>query len=260
MATRMHSPAAQTAPTADSNLTPASMDQAIRLADMMANSNLVPDHLRGQAADCFMVIEQSTRWRMSPFAVAQCTSVVHGQLMYEGKLVLAALHNSGILSNRISFDFEGHEQLLAVTVSGTIRGENEPRTVRVAISEVRTENKMWSKQPQQQLCYSGARVWARRHAPEVMLGVYTPEEFADAGPPPEPGERNVTPAPEQPQALPYYPADKFEQNINTWAQAIKANKATPEKIIAKVRSRGELTEEQERRIRECANDVDQQQE
>ena len=36
---------------------------------------------------------------------------------------------------------------------------------------------MWTKQPDQQLVYFATRAWARRHTPEVMLGVYSPEEF-----------------------------------------------------------------------------------
>jgi hypothetical protein len=36
---------------------------------------------------------------------------------------------------------------------------------------------MWQKQVDQQLMYHGTRVWARRHTPELMLGVYSPEEF-----------------------------------------------------------------------------------
>ena len=37
-------------------------------------------------------------------------------------------------------------------------------------------------QPDQQLAYHGSRVWARRHAPELMLGVYSPEEFDEPQP------------------------------------------------------------------------------
>jgi len=191
-----------------SSLVPANMGEAIRLADMMASSQLVPKHLQNQPADCFMVIEQASRWRMSPFAVGQSTSVISGKLMFEGKLVVAAVHNSGLLSRRLSFDFEGEGEYLAVVVSGTIHGEQEPRTVRVMLHEVKTQNSMWTKQPQQQLCYSGARVWARRHAPEVMLGVYVPEEFSEADQQ-QPAERNVSPRREEPQSLPHYPDDSF---------------------------------------------------
>jgi hypothetical protein len=38
---------------------------------------------------------------------------------------------------------------------------------------------MWQIQPEQQLMYHGVRVWARRHMPELMLGVWSPEEFAE---------------------------------------------------------------------------------
>ena len=42
---------------------------------------------------CLVVIEQAMRWGMSPFAVAQCTSSIGGKLMYEGKLVAAAVES-----------------------------------------------------------------------------------------------------------------------------------------------------------------------
>ena len=44
---------------------------------------------------------------MSPFAVAQSTSVIQGKLMFEGKLVSAAVQSSGILSSRLAYDFDG---------------------------------------------------------------------------------------------------------------------------------------------------------
>src|SRR5215203_4514831 len=78
-----------------------------RIASIMALSPLVPDALRCQiigtgpnrkaiplsekeaTANCFLVVNQAVRWGMDPFAVAQCCSVVHGRLMYEGKLIAA---------------------------------------------------------------------------------------------------------------------------------------------------------------------------
>lgn len=168
--------------TGNTALTPTSMESAIKLAEMMARGKLVPQHLHNSPGDCLMVIEASMRWQMSPFAVAQCTSVIQGKLMFEGKLVAAALNASGILSTRLDYDFSGEGAQRAITVRGTLRGETKAREVTVYLSEAKTSNGMWTKQPDQQLVYAGTRVWARRHAPEVMLGVYAPEEFdrADA--------------------------------------------------------------------------------
>jgi RecT family len=163
-------------PTA-SGLMPTNMDQAVRLADMMAKGKLMPDHLRSQPGDCLMVIEQAMRWGMSPFAVAQSTSVIQGKLMFEGKLVAAALHASGALKSRLTYDYAGEGNARQITVSAVLHGEDAPRSVVVRLADARTANKMWTAQPDQQLAYHGARVWARRHCPEVMLGVYVPEEM-----------------------------------------------------------------------------------
>lgn len=164
-----------------SPLMPQNLDQAMRLAEMMARGKMVPDHLRNPA-DALLVIEQAMRWGMSPFAVAQCTSVIQGKLMFEGKLVGAAVQSSGLLSSRLSYDFDGEGASRAITVTATIRGEDKPRTIRITLAEAKTTNQMWTRQPDQQLVYFGTRAWARRHAPEIMLGIYSAEEFDEPAP------------------------------------------------------------------------------
>lgn len=178
----------RTTPTAvgGSALIPRDMASAMALANMMATGKLVPAHLQRSPGDCLMVIEQAMRWGMSPFAVAQCTSVIQGRLMFEGKLVSAALHASGIMSGRLEYTFTGTGDARTISVSGTLRGEDTPRVISVTLKEAKTTNGMWVKQPDQQLVYFATRVWVRRHASEVMLGVYSPEEFdatAVAAPP-----------------------------------------------------------------------------
>jgi hypothetical protein len=137
---------------------------------------MVPEHLRNPS-DMLMVIEQACRWGMSPFAVAQCTAIVRGRISYEGKLVSAAINASGILQGRLDYEFSGEGAARAVTARGTLRGEDKPREVVVTLASAKTDNEHWKKSPDQMLTYHAARVWARRHAPEVMLGVYSPEEF-----------------------------------------------------------------------------------
>lgn len=163
-----------------SGMIPTDMGAAMRLAEMMSTGRLVPAHLQKSPGDCLMVVELAMRFRMSPFAVAQCTSVIQGKLMLEGKLVAAAINSSGVLEDRLAYDFSGVNDTRAVTVRGTMRGEAEPREMTVTLREAQTTNPLWKKQPDQQLCYFGTRAWARRHAPEVMLGVYSPEEFPAA--------------------------------------------------------------------------------
>jgi hypothetical protein len=152
----------------------------------MARSKLLPEHLRN-VADAFLVIEQAGRWHMSPFAVAQATAIVKGKLCYEGKLVAAALHSVGALKTRLAYTYTGAGPDRTVEVSAVLAGETETRSITVRYADAATSNEHWKKSPDQMLAYHGARVWARRFAPEVMLGVYSPEEF------------DVTPAHREPE-------------------------------------------------------------
>jgi hypothetical protein len=158
-------------------LVPRNMDEAIRLAEFMARARTVPRHLWDSPGDCLMVVELAMRWGMSPFAVAQATSVISGKQMIEGKLVAAAVENSGAIVGHIDYDFDGEGDGRSITVTATRRGETNPRTVTVKLADAKTANQMWVKQPDQQLVYHGARVWARRWTPAVILGVYSREEM-----------------------------------------------------------------------------------
>jgi hypothetical protein len=158
-------------------LVPSDMDQAIRLAKTMATAKMLPKHLQGDEGTCLMIIEQAMRWGMSPFAVAQCTSSIGGKLMFEGKLVAAAVESSGAIEGHFDYVFDGDGDDRRVTVSARRRGETNPRQMTIRIKDVRTNNEWWRRQPDQMLVYSGTRNWARRFTPAALLGIYSPEEF-----------------------------------------------------------------------------------
>lgn len=160
-------------------LVPGNMADAMRLAEMMAKAGFLARELQTTGGALF-VIEQSMRWNMSPFAVAMETSFIQGKPMFSGKIVAAAVVSSGAITGRLHYDYDGEGDNRRITVTGTLRGESEPRSISVTVKEAKTNNRVWQTQPDQQLAYHGARVWARRHAPEVMLGVLSPEEMETA--------------------------------------------------------------------------------
>jgi len=179
-------------PFASAGLVPSNMAEAMRLAEMMATAKLVPVALQKSPADCLMVIQQAIRWEMDPFAVAQECSVIQGKLMHSGKLVAAVVNARGNLTDRLSFSYEGEGENRTITVTGRLQGELSPRTITVKLSEAKTNNRVWQTQPDQQLMYHGTRMWARRHTPELMLGVYSPEEFDEKRPPHNPQTGEIT--------------------------------------------------------------------
>ena len=58
-------------------LDPGTMRSMTDLATMMADGKTtVPEHLRGNRADCMAIVLQAMQWQMNPFAVAQKTFIV----------------------------------------------------------------------------------------------------------------------------------------------------------------------------------------
>lgn len=166
-----------------------------RIATIMANASLIPDSLRtfkdedGKIvplafehimANCFLVVNQATKWNMDPFGVAQCVSVVKGKLCYEGKLVAAVLDAK--LGIELTFTYNDKAgDALGVVVSGTINGVT--KTVEGTVGGWKTSgtNSPWGAvaNHKRQLAYRGSREWARLHKPALMLGAYTDDELAD---------------------------------------------------------------------------------
>jgi hypothetical protein len=170
-----------------------------RVADAMAYSPLVPESLRTKKengktvdlpheqvrANCFLICEQSSRWGISPFAALACASNIYGRLMWEGKLVAGVLEAK--LGVRLDYEYSGQGEKMSVTVKGTLPGETKERTVNGTVADWKTDQ--WKQSAyEQRLAYRGAREWARRHAPSIMLGVITEDEFT-------PEIRDVTPRP-----------------------------------------------------------------
>ncbi|SDT85651.1 hypothetical protein SAMN05444156_3248 [Verrucomicrobium sp. GAS474] len=152
-----------------------------RIATSMAAASLIPKHLKGNTAEqaranCFLVVNQALRWGMDPFAVAPETYEVGGKLAFQGKLVAAVINARAGLAKRLCYAFTGKGDAMTITVSGTLLGESEPRTITLSVGDAKTENKMWKNDPEQKLVYSGALKWARRHAPEIILGVYSEDD------------------------------------------------------------------------------------
>ncbi|MBJ9142249.1 RecT family recombinase [Citrobacter koseri] len=188
--------------TAAAIFSPEGMNQLVRFAELMAQSKAtVPQHLAGKPADCLAVTMQAAQWGMNPFAVAQKTHVVNGTLGYEAQLVNAVVSSSNLLTSRLNYRWDGDwskvngktdkSPSLTVTVSAVIKGEAEPRELTISMAQAGVRNSpLWEQDPRQQLAYLCVKRWARLHAPDVLLGVYTPDELQETAPR---VERDITP-------------------------------------------------------------------
>lgn len=162
----------------------AKFEHLFRISKTMANSPLTPKHLRGAnldetVANCFRVVNQAFRWQMDPFALADESYVVGGKLAYQGKLVAAVVAARAGLKGRPRYEHTGSGDQRTVKVIAQFKDENFEREVELSVRQGKTSNKMWTDDPDQKLCYTGITKWARRHCPEVLMGVLTVEELQD---------------------------------------------------------------------------------
>lgn len=190
----------------------ASMASITEMAAMMAKGRTtVPEHLRGNVSDCAAVIMQAMQWRMNPWAVGQKTHLVNGVLGYEAQLVNAVIQASGVTEDRFHYEWFGpwdkivgktkvvqvpakadkkayefrvpdyglaDEDGLGVAVWATLKGESEPTTLELLLVQAAVRNSpLWASDPKQQLAYLAVKRWARLYTPDVILGVYTPDEL-----------------------------------------------------------------------------------
>jgi hypothetical protein len=155
-----------------------------RLAQAMAGAGSMPKHLKNNPGDCFRIIEFANRIGQSPFALADSSFEIGGKIGYDGKAIAAMVNACPKLEGSLRYEYEGEGKSLAITVIGRLRGEHQDRRVRVTfeqgLADSRGARERWSKDGDQMLVYYGARRWARRHTPEVILGMYSYDELRAA--------------------------------------------------------------------------------
>ena len=163
-----------------------------RIASVMASSKFaVPKHLQGNTGDCLAIIMQSAQWQMDPFAVAQKTHQINGVLGYEAQLVNAVITNRAPITGRLNFEWYGDWAKIngkedkswdkGIKVWATLKGETSPREIDISMGQVGSvrNSPLWVSDPRQQLAYLAIKRWSRLYTPDVILGVYTPDEIAE---------------------------------------------------------------------------------
>jgi hypothetical protein len=194
--------------------------QMMAVAEIMARGiSTVPRHLQKNTGDCLAVVMQAAQWGMNPFAVAQKTHVVSGTLGYEAQLVNAVVNTMSPTKDRINYEWFGEwskvmgkfeereskkkvdedtgkplkyrvpawnikdESDLGVKVWATMKGEDAPRVLTLLLVQCRVRNSpLWADDPRQQIAYLAVKRWVRLHCPDVLMGVYTPDELEERAP------------------------------------------------------------------------------
>ena len=153
--------------------------QLMEFSKMMAIAQVaIPKHLRGNPGACLAISIQASEWGMSPFAVANKSYSVNDRLAYEAQLINAVILKRAPIQGRFKIEYSGEGQRRKCKVSAVLSDGERVEYESPAIGDIKTQNSpLWKSDPDQQLFYFASRSMCRRHFPDVLLGVYTPDEL-----------------------------------------------------------------------------------
>lgn len=160
---------------------------------MSASGQMVRDFYRGNPGDCAALIMICQPYGFNPFMASwktyKASKSADAPVSFEGQLVNAMVNQSAPVRGRLKYSYDGEGPTRRCTVTGVDRETGDDITyTSPMLKDIKVKNSpLWQADPDQQLGYFSARSWARRHFPELLLGVYTREEIEEAPP------RDVTP-------------------------------------------------------------------
>jgi hypothetical protein len=160
-----------------------SVAQAMEVAKLMSISgSAVPPHLRENPGACLAIAIQGWEWGVNPFAIANKSYVVNDRLSYESAIFHAVLLKRAPLRGRIKMTFSGSGAERICRVSAICDDGDIVEYTSPEFGKIYPKNSpLWKNDPDQQQFYWSVRAFARRHFPDIMLGIYTDDELSDQG-------------------------------------------------------------------------------
>jgi len=157
----------------DNNLAIRTLDDVERLAQLATKSGLIA-HKRPEAAA--VVLLTGRELGLAPMAALRGIYEVSGRPVLSADMMVAVVRRSGLCASwRVT---ESTPERCTIT---TLRqGEQHPETCSWTMEDARRAGcggQTWSKFPRQMLAHRCAAELARRVYPDVLLGLYTPDEL-----------------------------------------------------------------------------------
>lgn len=168
---------------------PQNLQEAMQLADMLANSNLVPRAYQGKAGDVLVACQWGSEIGLKPLQALQNIAVINNVPAVWGDALVALVRGSG-LCEYIKQDWDATTK----TATCRVKRNGEPEEVRTFSEEdarlAGHLNKDTYKKNLQRMLSIRARAFALRDVfADVLKGLKVAEEVEDY-----PAEKDITPS------------------------------------------------------------------
>ena len=178
------------------SMEPHTLEEAMKYAELIANSTLVPNDYRKQPGNVLIAIQMGREIGLKPLQALQHIAVISGRPCVWGDAVPGLIQGSGKLEDcREDFD----EKTMTATCSMKRKGQPTPIIRAFSMDDAKkaglwTKAGTWQTYPKRML-QMRARGWAARDGfADVLKGLSIVEEQMDV----EPEEPTALPAPPEP--------------------------------------------------------------
>ncbi len=177
------------APAKTMGLMPHNIDEALRLADLLSRSSLVPRDYQGNPGNTLVAIQWGLELGLPPLQAMQNIAVINGRPAIWGDALLALVRGSGLLA-AMTETVTGTEATCTVTRKGEAEASRTFSLEDAKRAGLAGKAGPWTQYPKRML-QMRARSWALRDVfPDVLRGIHIAEEARDL-----PQERGMGPAP-----------------------------------------------------------------
>lgn len=239
------------------SLQPENLNDAYRLAEMLAGSAMIPKAYQGKPQDTLVAMMMGVGIGLNPIQALQNIAVINGKPAIYGDALLALVQNHPAFGGQEeSFD----ESTMTAKCVVWRKGEATKHTVTFSQNDAIAAGLWgkagpWKQYPKRMLMWRARGYALRDKFADALNGLITAEEAQDM-----PVEKEVQYYEEPVQQnepaplveLGHYPEEKFTENFDKWVKAIQTGKSTPAKIISMVESKGALTNKQKEMIKGVA--------
>ena len=160
-------------------------NQLARAAQMLSQTQIIPQTYQGKPQDCFVAIEMATRMGVSPMVVMQNMYVVKGKPSWAGQACMMLINSCGKFRD-VKHVYTGEKgtdnrgcYITATRVSDGEKIDGAEVTINMAKAEGWLSNPKWKNMPELMLAYRASAFFARVHCPEALMGVQVAEEVYD---------------------------------------------------------------------------------
>lgn len=238
------------------SLAPQTIDEALRFADYLAKSTIVPKDFANNPGNILVAIQWGMELGLQPMQAMQNIAVINGRPSLWGDAVLALVLSHPLCEDVIEY-YEGDpktDDYTAVCIAKRKGREDKKTTFSVAdarLAGLLDKAGPWKQYRDRMLQMRARSFCLRDQFADVLKGMPVAEEVMDIPTEREVGPSKPAPAAE-PEALPPYPDAQLEASSEQWRGKIAAKKTSPDHLINTISSKYTLSDEQKDKIRALA--------